>query len=123
MADETEVAAPAVAATVEEKKEEKKEAPAKFKALIESVEKMTVLELHELVKALESHWGVSAAAVAAAAPAAGEAVEEKRALTLISPRQARLRCRLSKQLKTRLVLASRRQRISLMQHRPSSRRG
>ena len=77
MADETEVAAPATAAAVEEKKEEKKEAPAKFKALIDSVEKMTVLELHELVKALESHWGVSAAAVAAPAAAAGEAVEEK----------------------------------------------
>ena len=77
MADETEVAAPAAAAAVEEKKEEKKEAPAKFKALIDSVEKMTVLELHELVKALESHWGVSAAAVAAAPAAAGEAVEEK----------------------------------------------
>ena len=77
MADETEVAAPAAAAVVEEKKEEKKEAPAKFKALIDSVEKMTVLELHELVKALESHWGVSAAAVAAAPAAAGEAVEEK----------------------------------------------
>ena len=77
MADETEVAAPAAAAAVEEKKEEKKEAPAKFKALIESVEKMTVLELHELVKALEGHWGVSAAAAPAAPAGAAEAVEEK----------------------------------------------
>ncbi|MGC9602290.1 MAG: 50S ribosomal protein L7/L12 [Minisyncoccia bacterium] len=68
MADETEVKdLPAQAGT-----------PAKFKALIDSVEKMTVLELHELVKALENHWGVSAAAVAVAAPAAaGEAAEEK----------------------------------------------
>lgn len=83
MADETEVAtapvaetaAPAAAAPAAE---EKKEAPAKFKDFIHSVEKMTVLELHELVKALESHWGVSAAAVAAA-PAAGAAAagEEK----------------------------------------------
>ncbi len=37
--------------------------------IIEAVEKMTVLELHTLVKAIEEKWGVSAAAVAAAAPA------------------------------------------------------
>lgn len=81
MADETEVATASVAEVApaaEAKKEETKEVPAKFKDLINSVEKMTVLELHELVKALESHWGVSAAAVAAA-PAAGAAAagEEK----------------------------------------------
>jgi large subunit ribosomal protein L7/L12 len=58
--------------------EAKVEVPAKFKDLIGQVEKMSVLELHELVKAIEGHWGVSAAAVAAAAPGAGaEAVEEK----------------------------------------------
>jgi len=75
MADETTTAdaAPAAAAS-----KEVKEAPAKFKDLIHSVEKMSVLELHELVKALESHWGVSAAAVAAApAAGAGAAAEEK----------------------------------------------
>ncbi len=48
----------------------------KFKPIVDQVEKMSVLELHELVKALESHWGVSAAAVAVAGPAAGP-VEEK----------------------------------------------
>jgi large subunit ribosomal protein L7/L12 len=44
--------------------------------LIAEVEKLTVLELNELVKALEEKWGVSAAApvaVAAAGPAAGPA--------------------------------------------------
>ncbi len=52
--------------------------PAKFKSLVESVEKMSVLELHELVKALEAHWGVSAAAVAVVGAAgAGEVAEEK----------------------------------------------
>ena len=52
--------------------------PAKFKDIVASVEKMSVLELHELVKALEAHWGVSAAAVAVAGPAAaGAAGEEK----------------------------------------------
>jgi len=51
--------------------------------IIEAVEKLTVLELAELVKALEDNFGVSAAAptVVAAAPASaagsGEAKEEK----------------------------------------------
>ena len=49
--------------------------------IIEAIESMTVLELSELVKALEEKFGVSAAApvaVAAAAPAAaGEAAAEK----------------------------------------------
>lgn len=50
--------------------------------LIEDVKALTVLELSELVKALEEEFGVSAAApvaVAAAAPAAGgaAAAEEK----------------------------------------------
>ena len=46
--------------------------------IIEAVEKMSVLELNTLVKAIEEKWGVSAAAVAVAGPAAGgEAVEEK----------------------------------------------
>lgn len=52
------------------------EIPAKFKSLIESVEKMTVLELNELVKAIEMRFGVSAQAVAVAGPAAA-AAEEK----------------------------------------------
>jgi large subunit ribosomal protein L7/L12 len=46
--------------------------------IIEAVEKMSVLELNTLVKAIEEKWGVSAAAVAVAGPAAGgEAAEEK----------------------------------------------
>lgn len=46
--------------------------------IIEAVEKMTVLELNDLVKAIEEKWGVSAAAVAVAGPAAGgDAAEEK----------------------------------------------
>jgi large subunit ribosomal protein L7/L12 len=54
------------------------EIPAKFKALVEGIEKMSVIELNELVKLLEKKFGVSAAAVAVAAPAAGNApVEEK----------------------------------------------
>lgn len=59
--------------------ETKVEVPAKFKDLVESIEKMSVLDLNELVKLLEKKFGVSAAAVAVAAPAAGAAAggEEK----------------------------------------------
>jgi large subunit ribosomal protein L7/L12 len=41
--------------------------------IIEQVEKLTVLELNELVKTLEEKWGVSAAAPVAAAAAPGAA--------------------------------------------------
>lgn len=47
------------------------EIPSKFKDLVDSIEKMSVLDLNELVKLLEKKFGVSAAAVAVAAPAAG----------------------------------------------------
>jgi large subunit ribosomal protein L7/L12 len=52
------------------------EVPSKFKKLVEEVEKMTVLELSELVKVLEKKFGVSAAAVASAGPVAAAAEEE-----------------------------------------------
>ena len=46
--------------------------------MIEEIKKMTVVELADLVKAIEEEFGVSAAAVAApAAGAAGAAAEEK----------------------------------------------
>lgn len=62
--------------------EEKKDVvvPEKFKSLVTEIEKMSVLDLAELVSVLEDKFGVSAAApvaMMAAAPAAGEAVEEK----------------------------------------------
>ena len=55
------------------------EVPAKFKKLVEEVEKMTVLELSELVKVLEKKFGVSAqaAVVASTEGGAGAAGEEK----------------------------------------------
>ncbi len=61
--------------------EEKKDVviPAKFKDLVEKIDTMSVLDLHELVKVLEEKFGVSAAAVAvAAAPGAGGAVAEEK---------------------------------------------
>lgn len=54
------------------------EVPEKFKALVEQIEKLSVLDLSELVKVLESKFGVSSAApmmMAAAPAAAGEAAE------------------------------------------------
>jgi large subunit ribosomal protein L7/L12 len=57
------------------------EVPEKFKALVEQIEKMSVLDLSELVKILEDKFGVSASAPAmmmAAAPAAGGAVAEEK---------------------------------------------
>lgn len=68
----------------QEAEEEKKEVvvPEKFKALVEGIEKMSVLELSELVKVLEEKFGVSAAAPmsmampGAAGSEAGEAEEK-----------------------------------------------
>lgn len=62
--------------------EEKKEVvvPEKFEKLVAEIEKMSVLDLSELVKVLEDKFGVSAAApmMMGAAPAAAvEAAEEK----------------------------------------------
>ena len=49
----------------------------KITAMIEEVKGLTVLELAELVHALEDEFGVSAAAAAVAAPAAGGAAAEE----------------------------------------------
>jgi large subunit ribosomal protein L7/L12 len=51
------------------------EVPKEFQKLVEQVEKMTVLELNELVKVLEKRFGVSASAVAVAGPAADGAAD------------------------------------------------
>ena len=51
----------------------------KITNILETIDSMTILELNELVKAIEEKYGVSAAAAVVAAPAAGAAaaVEEK----------------------------------------------
>lgn len=52
--------------------------------MIEEIKKMTVVELADLVKAIEEEFGVSAAAVAApAAGAAGAAAEEKTSFNVV----------------------------------------
>jgi large subunit ribosomal protein L7/L12 len=52
-----------------------------IESILEALEKMTVLELNELVKAIEEKFGVTAAApvavVGGAAPGAAEAAEEQ----------------------------------------------
>lgn len=62
------------------------EIPAKFQSLVGEIEKMSVLDLSELVKVLEEHFGVSAAApammMAAPAAAAAPEAEEKTAFTV-----------------------------------------
>lgn len=70
--------------------EEKVEIPAKFEKLVGEIDKLSVLELSELVKVLEKHYGVSAAApmAVAAAPAGGGgeeagAAEEKSSYTVV----------------------------------------
>ncbi len=69
--------------TKKETSEEKIEVPEKFKKLVEEIEKLSVLDLAELVKVLEKKFGVSAAApvAVAVAPTAGApaapAAEEK----------------------------------------------
>ncbi len=65
---------------VEEKVEEKKDLPklsANGKKVIEIVEKMTVLELADLVKVMEDKFGVSASAPVAVAAAPVEAAPEE----------------------------------------------
>ena len=62
----------------DEEKKTKKEAPASsnVKKLIEEIEKLSVIELSDLVKALEDRFGVIAAAPMAAAPVNGGAPAE-----------------------------------------------
>lgn len=57
--------------------------PEKFKKLVEDIEKLSVLDLAELVKVLEDKFGVSAAAPVAVAAAPGAApAEEKTEFTI-----------------------------------------
>ena len=61
--------------------------PADLNAIVDQLSTLTVMEAAELVKQLENKWGVSAAAVAVAGPAAGgpaaAPVEEKTEFNVI----------------------------------------
>ena len=90
MSAQTEVAE-AKTETAKEAKKEGKAVSGKLQTILKSIEELTVLELADLVKALEEKFGVSAAAaVAVAAPSAGGgaaagagAVEEKTSFTVV----------------------------------------
>ena len=59
---------------------------ADIKNILEEIKTLTVVELNDLVKAVEEEFGVSAAAMAVAAPAAGAAApaeEEKTEFTVV----------------------------------------
>ena len=78
MAEDTTVAAAPEAAA----EDKAVEVPAKFKSLVEEIEKMSVLDLSELVSILEDKFGVSAAApmmmAAGGAAAGGDAAAEEK---------------------------------------------
>lgn len=63
----------------EKKDKEEIKIPEKFKSIVSEIEKMSVLDLSELVKVLEEKFGVSAAApmMVGAASASAEASAEK----------------------------------------------
>lgn len=72
----------------EEPKKAAKPASANLEKIIESIEKLSVLELADLVKALEEKFGVSSTPVAMAAPVSGgapqgEAVPEQTSFNVI----------------------------------------
>jgi hypothetical protein len=88
---------------------------------IKQIDEMTVLELNNLVKALEEHYGVSAAAAVAAAPAAGGGaaaapVEEKTEFDVV------LKSAGDKKINVIKASASRRPRIWSSPLRPPSRK-
>lgn len=59
------------------------EIPAKFKDIVAAIEKMSVLDLNELVKVFEQKFGVSAQAVAAAAPVAAAAAGDEKSTVAV----------------------------------------
>jgi len=72
--------------TEEQKDEMQVEVPAKFKDLVEQIEKLSVLDLAELVKVLEKKFGVSAVAapVAMMASVSSEVSNEEKTEEKIS---------------------------------------
>jgi len=89
-----------------ETKETKVELTEKMKSVMDSIEKMTVMELADLVKALEDKFGVVAAApvaaqaVAAAGGAAPAAAEEKSVFTVVLASAGANKIQVIKELRT-----------------------
>ena len=96
-------------ATVEEEGQETSSLSPKLAALIKEIEVLTVLELAELVKALEKKFGVSAAAMAVAPTAGGAAAgagagavaaEEKATFTVVLTNGGAQKIQVIKELRT-----------------------
>lgn len=95
-------------ATVEEEGQETSSLSPKLAALIKEIEVLTVLELAELVKALEKKFGVSAAAMAvaptvggaAAGAGAAAAAEEKATFTVVLTNGGAQKIQVIKELRT-----------------------
>ena len=87
-----------------EAKEAKVELTEKMKAIMDTVSEMTVMELADLVKALEEKFGVQAAApvsVQAAGPAAaGPVAEEKSVFTVVLANAGSNKIQVIKELRT-----------------------
>lgn len=86
--------------------ETKVELTDKMKSVMESIEKMTVIELADLVKALEEKFGVSAAAPVAVAAAGGgaapaaAAAEEKSTFNVVLANAGANKIQVIKELRT-----------------------
>ena len=89
-----------------ETKEAKVELTEKMKSVMDTIEKMTVMELADLVKALEDKFGVVAAAAVAvqaggaAAGAAPAAAEEKSTFTVVLANAGASKIQVIKELRT-----------------------
>ena len=87
-----------------ETKEAKVELTDKMKSVMDTIEKMTVMELADLVKALEDKFGVVAAAAVAVqaggAGAAPAAVEEKSTFTVVLANAGASKIQVIKELRT-----------------------
>ena len=92
---------------VEVKEEKKVELTEKMKSVMDTIEKMTVMELADLVKALEDKFGVQAAAAVAMAPAGAAAggaaqapAEEKSTFTVVLASAGSSKIQVIKELRT-----------------------
>jgi len=73
---------PDVKSAKEEAKTEVKKVPTKFKTFIEDIEKMSVIELNELVSAIEDKFGVSASAVSAGPALSADSSDSEESATV-----------------------------------------
>jgi large subunit ribosomal protein L7/L12 len=91
---------------VKAKKEESPAVSKKLQDFLGQIEKMTVLELSEFVKALEEKFGVTAAAPVAVAAAGasgaggGEAAEEKDSFTIVLSKAGDKKIQVIKEIRT-----------------------